>query len=75
MKGKIPMKVSPAANRHNADQAYIQRHANVVALLEKLNEHVQNLPAENNGRWDTVGSLSHVQELLENVAEFLGVEK
>lgn len=63
-----------SAPQSKAEEAYSRNHAGAMNLLNLVREKLENLPAPDSGvaiNWAHVGSLSHVNEKLSDIAEFL----
>jgi hypothetical protein len=60
-----------------AEQAYSLRHSEAMALLEQLQESIENMPAPDGDtpiNWGHVGSIRHVSAKLKYAVGFLNGE-
>lgn len=59
----------------NVEDAYVQRHASAIALLQSIQGKLMDMPAPDGDvqiNWAHVGSVAHVDEQLKEILQFLG---
>ncbi|HEY1067809.1 MAG TPA: hypothetical protein VGE52_16925 [Pirellulales bacterium] len=61
--------------KRTAEDAYVAAHLTATELLAKIQTQLQDLPAPQTTdqpiHWGHVGDVNHINELLQQVAEFL----
>lgn len=56
----------------NVRAAYKKRQANIAEYIERIQKKLSKDAQQENINWGHVGSLGHVEELLQQIDEFIG---
>ena len=61
-----------------SEQAYLTRRTVILAKLEAIQHHIYEVSDANEARtpadWGHAGDMAHVNDLLSDITDFLGVE-
>lgn len=60
-----------AKQKQEARKAYDQRRQNTLALMDEIRTKLERDARREDLTWASVGSLSHVENLLRQITEFL----
>jgi len=65
---------NPALKR-TAEEAYVRAHGQATELVDAIYDRLQDMPAPGNDdhpvNWGHVGDLNHVNDLLQQISDFL----
>lgn len=56
----------------NVRAAYKKRQANIAEYIERIQNKLSKDAQQENINWGHVGSLGHIEELLQQIDEFIG---
>ena len=59
-------------NSDDARTAYKKRQDNIAEYIQRIQQNLAADAGQSNINWAHVGSLGHVEELLQQIDEFLG---